>query len=183
MSEDSSELENAATTSGATPKRIEPGDVSGQREAQIRQREADMLAMRTAGVSVTAIAEHYDVDHSTVSHILSRVLKRTVAQPAAELRELQLQQIDRVIRAWWTEALGIDGQKKSEKAATLVLNALDRKARLLGLERIVVEQISETPEERAQRLAEQMEAYLQGQRDATGQSTSGEDKASTLNGS
>jgi predicted transcriptional regulator len=97
---------------------------------QARQRQ--VLELRTAGFTQPQIAEKLGVDQATVS----RDLKEAFSAYAQELDEekkhyarLDLRRLEAIIAAQWPAA-----EEGCTKAARVVLAALERRAKLLGLD-------------------------------------------------
>jgi hypothetical protein len=93
-------------------------------------REEHVLELRRAGVSFARIAEQVGVNDKSQAHkIYRRALARTLQEPAAEIRELEAERLDRLQVAVWTKAL-----KGDLGAVDRVLRVMERRARLLGLD-------------------------------------------------
>ena len=97
---------------------------------EVIAREEHALSLRRAGLSYQAIADEIDVkDRGTARAIVKRALGRTLQEPAAEVRELEADRLDRLQSAVWTKALRGD-----LGAVDRVLRVMDRRAKLLGLD-------------------------------------------------
>lgn len=146
------------------------GAQTAERQALVIRRERDMIELRIAGASLSAIAEHYEVDESVVSRVLKRGFAR-MKRERAELREQELGRLDKIVRAWWEEAVGIGTVTKSAKAAGVVVQAIRERVKLGQLDQLVDDDgPNETPAQRADRVAESIEAYLKGRADQQAES-------------
>lgn len=94
------------------------------------EREKRVLELRRAGVTFDAIAEQLAfADRGAAYKAFTRALARTLQQPAAELRELELDRLDRLQAAVWAAAMRGD-----LKAIDRILRIAERRARLMGLD-------------------------------------------------
>ena len=98
-------------------------------EDQIR-REQQCLELRRAGVDYQTIAERVEgvTNRGTAHRLVQSALKRTLAEPAADVRTLEADRLDRLQAAVWPAALRGD-----VKAIDRVLRISDQRCRLLGL--------------------------------------------------
>ncbi|MEU8040910.1 hypothetical protein [Streptosporangium sp. NPDC049078] len=114
------------------------------------QRERKVLELRRAGVTFDAIAEQLNyADRGAAHKAFKRALIRTLQEPAAELRDLELDRLDRLQVAMWAQAMRGDVQ-----AVDRVLRIMERRARLIGLDH------ADGVAERQVRLQEQQGAML-----------------------
>lgn len=92
-------------------------------------KERQVLELRRAGVTFDAIATqlHY-ADRGAAYKAFKRALARTLQQPAAELRELEMDRYDRLLASVWPQAMRGD-----LKAVDRVLQISDRRTALVGL--------------------------------------------------
>ena len=89
-----------------------------------------MLLLRRRGTSISEISDTMDLSVSSVRSCLKGAYaKLSMEHVAEESRELELERIDEVMLAYYEKA--IDGD---EKAADIVFKAMDRRAKLLGLD-------------------------------------------------
>lgn len=116
------------------------------------ERDAEACRLKSRGLSYRAIAEQLGyADHSCARRGVERALAETVAEPAAELRQLELMKLDAMERAVLDvlerehvkvndgEVVKVDGKTLIDDAP--VLQAVDRlikigerRAKLLGLD-------------------------------------------------
>jgi hypothetical protein len=101
-----------------------------------RERHAEWIELRRKGYTYEAIAAQFKVAKSTVHEAISTHLRATVAEPAAELRQLELERLDALLREA-TERIeqpfsGESGDDKL-KAIDVALSIGAQRARLLGL--------------------------------------------------
>src|SRR5690242_6049497 len=108
------------TTGGQnSPKRL--ADYEDQRQA---------LELRNAGLGFEAIARQLNyASAGNAYRAATSALVRTIQPPAAEVRQLEVERLDRLIAAMWSQALGGD-----YAAVDRVLGIMARRAKLLGLD-------------------------------------------------
>jgi hypothetical protein len=82
-----------------------------------RERHAEWIELRRKGYTYDAIAAQFKVAKSTVHEAISTHLRATVAEPAAELRQLELERLDGLV---------LERQLEVERLETLVQKALAR---------------------------------------------------------
>ena len=58
-----------------------------------------------------------------------------------QIRDEELRRLDRLMSAWWGKALGAGGAEPSQKAAQVVMQCMDRRSKLLGLDAPVKAQV------------------------------------------
>jgi DNA-binding transcriptional MerR regulator len=93
------------------------------------QRERQVLELRRAGVTFDAIAEQLKyADRGAAYKAFKRALTRTLQEPAAELRDLEVDRLDQLQIAMWEQAMRGDVQ-----AVDRVLRIMAQRAQLLGL--------------------------------------------------
>lgn len=93
-----------------------------------KQRQA--LEMRKAGKSFDIIAENLGYrDRSGAYRAIARALRKTIQQPAEEVRTLEVERLDAMLQAMWTQA-----KSGNQGAIDRVLRIMERRAKLLGLD-------------------------------------------------
>lgn len=98
--------------------------------AETIAREQHVLELRRAGLTFDRIAEEVGIgDRSDAHKIYKRALARTLQEPAADIRRLEGDRLDRLQVAVWTRALRGD-----LAAVDRVLRIMERRSRLLGLD-------------------------------------------------
>jgi len=131
--------------------RTHGGDGRFTRSIETAERDAEAARLRARGLSYRAIAARMGVDVSTAHAAVQRALKATVEEPAADVRVLELERLDRM----YETVMGVLERKhvtvSNGKVVTLddepieddgpVLAAVDRllriqerRAKLLGLD-------------------------------------------------
>ena len=101
-----------------------------------RERHAEWIELRRKGYTYDAIAAQFKVAKSTVHEAISTHLRATVAEPAAELRALELERLDALLKEVNDR---IDSPNENEsgddklKAIDTALSIGAQRARLLGL--------------------------------------------------
>lgn len=98
--------------------------------AEAMQRERDALELRRAGATYDAIADRLGYTNRGAAYkAVQRGLRRTIQEPADELRQLEVERLDRLLTAVWRSAMG-----GNLGAVDRVLRVAERRARLLGLD-------------------------------------------------
>ena len=97
---------------------------------ELIDKEIKVLELRRAGLTWQSIAEETGyADHTGAYAAYKRAIKRTMQQPADELREQELDRIDRLQLAAWPNAM-----KGDTKSIMTIVKLMERRARLLGLD-------------------------------------------------
>lgn len=91
--------------------------------------ERKVLELRRAGASFPDIEKQLKTPHSTVYSAYRRAIARTLREPAADVRALEADRLDRIQAAVWTKAMRGD-----LAAVDRVLRVMERRAELLGLD-------------------------------------------------
>ena len=93
-----------------------------------KEREAEVMARRIKGQSYQQIAEEMGYSQTgCVYKVAQRCLERTIKESTGEVICFSTLQLDRLQEAWDERAL------TDPKAAKLLLEIMDRRAKLLGL--------------------------------------------------
>jgi len=99
------------------------------------ERHLQALELRKAGVTYEVIAGQLGyANASGARKAVVSALKATLREPAAELRELELARLDAMLLPLWRPV-----QAGDEKAVDRALRIMERRARLLGLDRKTAE--------------------------------------------
>mgnify|MGYP003113166768 CR=1 FL=1 len=94
------------------------------------ERQTYLLRLRRRGHSISAISEMLSIPISSVQSSLSGAYKKLVQEhEAIEARQLELDRLDEVQASYYEPAVEGD-----HKAAEVVFKAMDRRAKLLGLD-------------------------------------------------
>jgi orotate phosphoribosyltransferase-like protein len=97
---------------------------------ELVDKEVKVLELRRAGLTWQRIAEETGyADHTGAYAAYKRAIKRTQQQPADELREQELDRIDRLQLALWPKAM-----KGDNASINTIVRLMERRARLLGLD-------------------------------------------------
>lgn len=96
------------------------------------ERQAEALKMRRAGVAVPEIAKHFGVGPTTIYNYIQQALKETIRAPAEEIIALELLRLDDMFNGVWRDARTGD-----VKAINAALKIMERRARYLGLDKVV----------------------------------------------
>lgn len=97
---------------------------------ELVDKEIKVLELRRAGLTWQRIAEQVGyADHTGAYSAYKRAIKRTQQQPADELREAEIDRLDRLQLAIWPKAMNGDNT-----SITTILRIMERRAKLLGLD-------------------------------------------------
>jgi hypothetical protein len=100
-------------------------------KALARQRQA--LELRMAGIEYASIAKELGYKNPSCAHkAVKTALKRTLQEPADELRNLELRRLDSLTFALWAA-----GKSGNQGAIDRILRLMERRAKLLGLDKSV----------------------------------------------
>lgn len=84
-----------------------PGrDATSAKALATAQRHAEWFELRLKGLTYRAIGELHGVAHGAVEEAIRRRLRDTIAEPANELRVVELERLDRLLMAVWSAATG-----------------------------------------------------------------------------
>jgi len=133
------------------------------------EKERKVLEMRLAGITFELIAKQVGFASAGACYnAYKRALVRTLQEPADAVREAEIARLDRLMQGVWTQALR--GETRSVDA---VLRIMDRRARLLGLDAPIKQQLEVNTYERdsidaeVAKLAALLDGSPQGQVDPT----------------
>jgi hypothetical protein len=93
------------------------------------ERTAQAIELRKSGATFAKIGDHFGVSAQSAHEMVTKGLKATLAEPAAEHRALAVQRLDHMLNAIWTAATNGDLQAQAG-----VLRLEERRAKLLGLD-------------------------------------------------
>ena len=97
---------------------------------ELVDREMRVLELRRMGFTWTHIAKEVGyADHSGAYVAYQRAIKRMMKQPVEEVRDQELDRIDRLQLAVWPQAV-----KGDTKAILTIIKLMERRARLIGLD-------------------------------------------------
>jgi hypothetical protein len=107
-----------------------PESQNSPRRAQAVIRQAEALKLRLTGADYAEIAKHlgYASPEGAWKAVRSG-LKRTLQEPADQVRQLELDRCDRLLNAIWDRAIAGDGESIDR-----CLRIMRRRAQLLGLD-------------------------------------------------
>lgn len=98
--------------------------------AKRRERMAKALEYRRAGLDYRTIGERLGVSHTIAHHDVRDALHLLVAEPAEDVRRLELERLDVLLRVALDKAI----RHKDMRAVETVLKIMDRRAKYLGLD-------------------------------------------------
>jgi hypothetical protein len=99
-------------------------------DPELVDREIKVLEARRAGLTWDQIAQRVGYADASGAYLAyKRAIKRTMQQPADELRTAELDRIDRLQLAVWSNAM-----KGDTKSVLTIIRLMERRAKLLGLD-------------------------------------------------
>lgn len=99
-------------------------------DPELVDKEMKVLELRRAGLTWHRISEETGYADATGAYAAyKRAVKRTLQQPADEIREQELDRIDRLQLAAWQNAM-----KGDVKSIMAIIKLMERRAKLLGLD-------------------------------------------------
>lgn len=108
-----------------------PTNKAEQRKFSATERQAEALRLRAGGMEFEHIAEKLGYrSKSGAYNAVMAGLKKTLQEPADELRTMEAERLDRMLAGLWEPA--VSGHTWS---VDRVLAIMDRRAKLLGLDR------------------------------------------------
>ena len=100
-----------------------------KRNAQSDIHGVQALDMRLGGASYRRISKALGVPLATAHRHVQRMMREYAAEPATQLRDMEVARLDRLLMGHWGKAIGGD-----VNATRTVLSIMDRRAKLLGLD-------------------------------------------------
>lgn len=99
-------------------------------EPDLIDKELAVVELRRTGETWDRIARVVGYANAAGAYkAYKRALLRTLQQPTEEMRDLELDRLDRLQRAYWKRA--VEGETR---AADFILRVIDRRAKILGLD-------------------------------------------------
>jgi hypothetical protein len=103
-----------------------------QDSVNAHERQLMALDLRKAGMQYAAIAQQLNYRSAAGAFAAVRsALKRTLKEPADELRQLEVSRLDAMLAGLWIKA-----RKGDNYAIDRVLRIMERRAKLLGLDKL-----------------------------------------------
>lgn len=109
-----------------------PESKTSKRILRGREREEEALSLRLAGLTYRVIGEQMGISESGAYKAVVRALKRLnerVTENAEEVRRMELERLDKMLRGLWPAAL-----RGNQGAVDRVLRVMQRRAMYLGLD-------------------------------------------------
>jgi hypothetical protein len=101
-----------------------------EKELDLIKRETQVVELRRTGATWEGIAQVVGYSNAGGAYkAYQRAMSRVFDQPVQELRNAELDRLDRLQRAYWKDA--IEGNARS---ADFILRVIDKRAKLLGLD-------------------------------------------------
>ena len=99
-------------------------------DPELLDREVKVLELRRTGLTWQRISEETGYANAMGAYVAyQRAVKRTLREPANEIREQELDRLDRLQLALWNKAMQAD-----EKAVLTIVKIMERRSKLLGLD-------------------------------------------------
>ena len=132
--------------------------VTNRQQVEMRGKEGQVLELRKAGATFHQIANVVGyADPSGAKRAYDRAMQATIQQPADEIRRLELERLDAMLRAVWPAALS--GRLH---AVDRVLTIMCRRAKLLGLDMPRRREVTVITRDAVEQAIAQLEAELAG---------------------
>ena len=109
-----------------------PDSKASKKIVRGREREEEALGLRLGGLTYRVIGERMGISESGAYKAIIRALKRLnerIAEKAEEVRRLELERLDKMLRGLWPSAL-----RGNQGAIDRVLRIMQRRAMYLGLD-------------------------------------------------
>lgn len=112
------------------------GPITGATQIGLTERESRALSLRLAGATLQQVADEVGWSSPQVAHeAILRSLRTILPQETRdEARRLELARLDRLELAHWPGALDATDGGESEKHGRIVLQCIQLRSKLLGLE-------------------------------------------------
>ena len=128
-------------------------------DPELVDKEIKVLELRRAGLTFQRISEETGYADATGAYAAyKRAIKRTMQQPSDEVRQQELDRIDRLQLAAWPNAM-----KGDTRSILTIVRLMERRARLLGLDtpiKIEQEITTRTGDESIDRAVKDLAALL-----------------------
>jgi hypothetical protein len=119
--------------------RTKPSDI------KIQERRRQALELRKAGTTFERIGDLQGTSRSTAQEDVQTAMRETIQEPADEVRRMELERIDAMLKALWPTAMQT-GSRGQTRAVEVCLQLSARRSALQGLDapqRKIVEMVSE----------------------------------------
>ena len=108
-----------------------PESKTSEKRLNAAQKRAEALKLRTSGMKFEDIRDRLGYRSVSSAHeAVMKGLRDTLQEPADELRKMEAERLDRLMEAIWADAT-----QGNEWKIDRVLNIMERRARLLGLDK------------------------------------------------
>lgn len=98
------------------------------------EKERQVLEYRLQHATWKQIAERVGYASAGAAHnAYKRALIRTIQEPADEIRQQERERLDRICQYWMTRAFDTKNPDEAERAQKMLMLAMDKRAKLLGL--------------------------------------------------
>lgn len=115
-------------------------DIESKAE-RVRKRQ-QVMTMRLGGATFEQIATQVGYADAPKAYLAYKEAMDEAIQPVTdEIRYEELRRLDRMILTWWPKALGAANTDPSPKAADIVFKCMDKRAKLLGLDAPIKQEV------------------------------------------
>lgn len=146
-------------------RRSSPKSKADRQSTEKALRSLSALDLRIAGKGYREIGEVLGTSTTTAYTDVMNALRDTLAtraEKAVELRQLEIERLDKMLDALWSRAVGKDSTRPNVALIDRVLRIMERRAKLCGLDAPVT-QITITPEQAAQLSDAALERFRAGE--------------------
>ena len=111
-------------------------------QADAARKRAQVMSLRLGGATFIQIAEQVGYRDAPEAYVAyKRGMDETIQPIADEIRYEELRRLDRLILTWWPKALGAANTDPSPKAADIVFRCMEKRAKLLGLDAPIKQEV------------------------------------------
>ena len=111
-------------------------------KAERVRKRAQVMTMRLGGATFEQIATQVGyADAQKAYEAYKKAMDEAIQPVTDEIRYEELRRLDRMILTWWPKALGAANTDPSPKAADIVFKCMDKRAKLLGLDAPIKQEV------------------------------------------
>lgn len=113
----------------------QPEGMASRRRISALERSAKALELKKEGATYDEIAAALGCTKSTAHRAVMRALERIIAEPAEDVKKLELARLDRMLRPLWRKIVDEAASLADVvRAVDASLRIMDRRAKYLGLD-------------------------------------------------
>lgn len=137
-----------------------------EQRTDMAEKQRHALQLRNSGWSVQDVADHYQVDKSTVSRWCTAAIADIPREEATEFRQRQLMQLDALMKTVWEPANNAKN-KGFEWKIDRALAIMERQAKLYGLDKLAeIEALKAAKSDPGEESGSMMSVLLEGLQNA-----------------